>query len=249
MTNIQIFTGFSNVLTEVAWALIPLGIILVIAQLFLLKLPKKRFLNVIKGLLLTFVGLALFLQGVYVGFMPVGEEVGKALGSLSSKWVLIPIGLLLGFVTAFAEPAVHVLTHQVEKVSGGYISQKIMLYTLSIGIAVSVALAMARIIWGIPLWYLILPGYLAVFILVKYSKQSFIAIAFDSGSVTTGPMTVTFILAMALGVASTIEGRNPMIDGFGLVALVALAPILTVLILGLLYGRKEKQNDRKLTSM
>ncbi|MGR6835180.1 DUF1538 domain-containing protein [Syntrophomonas erecta] len=238
MTNIQIFNGFGNVLVEVAWALIPLGLILVTAQAFLLKLPKQELLKMVKGLLLTYIGLSLFLQGVYIGFMPAGERMGIALGSLSSKWVLIPMGLMLGFVTAFAEPAVHVLTDQVEKASGGYIPQPIMLYTLSVGVAVSVAMAMARIVWGIPILYIVVPGYLAIFIMVHYSTQSFIAIAFDSGGVVTGPMTATFILAMTLGIASAVDGRNPLIDGFGIIALVALAPILAVLILGLLYPQK-----------
>lgn len=103
---------------------------------------------------------------------------------------------------------------------------------------------MLRVIAGIPLWYFIIPGYLLVFLLARFSKDSFTAIAFDSGGVATGPMTVTFILSMVVGVATVIEGRNPLMEGFGMVSLVALAPILSVLILGILYRRKEKENEQ-----
>lgn len=240
MKNLQVFSGFGNVLLEVALALIPLVITFLILQFWLLKLSKQKVLNIFKGLVLTFIGLALFLQGVYIGFLPVGNAMGVALGSLSHKWLLIPLGFILGFVTTFAEPSVRVFNYEVEKASGGYLPQQILLYTLSLGVAISVALSMGRIIFGFPLWYFVIPGYLIIFILVRYSTHSFVAIAFDSGGVATGPMTVTFILAMALGVASAIEGRNPLIEGFGMVALVALSLVLSVLILGQLYGRKEK---------
>jgi hypothetical protein len=186
------------------------------------------------------------LQGVNVGFLPAGEAMGIALGNLPHKWVLIIIGFILGFVAAFAEPAVRVLTYEVEKASGGSIPRQIMLYTLSIGVAFSIALAMARLIYGISLWYLIIPGYLIALILMFFSNQTFISIAFDSGGVATGPMSVTFVLTMALGVASAIEGRDPLLDGFGLISLVALSPILAVLLLGIAYNRKEKENEQGL---
>ncbi|TEB08131.1 hypothetical protein Psch_01686 [Pelotomaculum schinkii] len=157
--------------------------------------------------------------------------------------MVIPIGLLLGFVTVIAEPAVRVLTYEVEQVSGGYVSQKVLLYTLSIGVAVSIGLAMARIVYGIPLMHMLIPGYAITLLMTRFTSETFISMAFDSGGVATGPMTVTFILAMAVGVATGIEGRDPMLDGFGLVALVALAPILSVLLLGFFLGRKRSEDD------
>ncbi|MEB1809201.1 MAG: DUF1538 domain-containing protein [Bacillaceae bacterium] len=236
--KINIFEGFGHVLLEVTFALLPLIIFFLIFQFFFLKLEKQKIINIGKGFILSFFGLALFLQGVHVGFFPAGELIGETLGSLSYNWVLIPIGFVLGFVATFAEPAVRILNHEVEKVSGGYISQKIMLYTLSIGVAVSIAVSMVRILVGIPLWYFVIPGYLIVIIMMFFSSKTFTSIAFDSGGVATGPMTVTFILAIAVGVASVIEGRDPLIDGFGMIALVALSPILSVLTLGVLYERK-----------
>lgn len=249
MKEIKIFAGFGHVLLEVALALLPLTVLFIFLQTWLLKFPREKVVAIVKGLFLTLIGLALFLQGVYVGFLPVGEVIGKTLGGLQHKWIIIPVGFLLGFVAVFAEPAVRVLNFEVEKASGGYIPQQLMLYTLSAGVAVSVALSMARILYGFPLLYVIIPGYVLAFIMAHYSTPSFVAVAFDSGGVATGPMTVTFILTMALGVAAAIEGRNPLTDGFGMIALVALSPILAVLLLGLLYRRKEKQIERELTEM
>lgn len=190
---------------------------------------------------LAFVGMALFLQGVHIGFLPVAQMMGEALGGLRYNWILVPIGFLLGFVATFAEPAVRVMNYEVEKTTSGYISQQIMLYTSSLGVAISIALSMWRILAGISLWYFIVPGYALVLVLAFFSNRMFVAIAFDSGGVATGPMTVTFILTMALGVAAAVEGRDPLLEGFGMIALVALFPILTVLLLGLLYSRKERE--------
>ncbi|WP_332697404.1 DUF1538 domain-containing protein [Halalkalibacter lacteus] len=236
--NIIIFEGFGDVLLEVAMALLPLLIFFLVFQFVFLKLEKEKLLNIAKGMIMSFCGLALFLQGVHVGFFPAGEVMGEKLGELSSTWLLIPIGFVLGFVATFAEPAVRILNEQVEKVSGGYISEKVMLYTLSIGVGISIALSMLRILIGFPLWYFIIPGYAIVILMTFLSSNRFTSIAFDSGGVATGPMTVTFILAIAVGVASVTDGRDPLMDGFGMIALVALTPILSVLILGIMYEKK-----------
>ncbi|MDV2884433.1 DUF1538 domain-containing protein [Alkalihalophilus pseudofirmus] len=241
--NITIFEGFTEVLVEVFFALLPLLVFFLVFQFFFLKLEKDKIINIGKGMVLSFFGLALFLQGVHVGFFPAGELMGEVLGGLSYSWILIPIGFVLGFVATFAEPAVRILNEQVEKVSGGYISERVMLYTLSIGVGVSIALSMLRILAGFSLWYYIIPGYLLAVVLLFLSSNTFSAIAFDSGGVATGPMTVTFILAIAVGVASVTEGRDPLMDGFGMIALVALAPILSVLILGVLFERKGRESN------
>ncbi|ADU30512.1 DUF1538 domain-containing protein [Evansella cellulosilytica] len=243
--TIHVFKGFGDVLFEVTFALVPLIIFFLFFQFFFLKLEKQKLINIGKGMILAFLGLAFFLQGVHVGFFPVGELIGEKIGSLSYSWILIPIGFVFGFVATFAEPAVRILNHEVEKVSGGYISQKVMLYTLSIGVAISIAVSMVRILAGIPLWYFIIPGYLIALIMIRFSSKTFTAIAFDSGGVATGPMTVTFILAIAVGFATVIEGRDPLIDGFGMIALVALSPILSVLSLGLLYEGKGRKSDNE----
>ncbi|ETP69147.1 hypothetical protein G159_08625 [Planococcus glaciei CHR43] len=236
--NLHVFDGFLDILTEVGMALVPLFIFFALFQVFMLKLPRQRVFQILLGFILTFFGLSFFLQGVHVGFFPIGQMMGESLGEMPYPWIIIPIGFVLGFVATFAEPAVSIMIDEVDRVTGGYISAKLMLYTVSTGVGISVALSMVRILFGIPLWYFIIPGYLLAFILVFFSQPIFTAIAFDSGGVSTGPMTVTFISAMAVGVASVTEGRDPLVDGFGLIALVALTPILAVLILGLIFTRK-----------
>jgi hypothetical protein len=230
---------------EVFSALAPLAILFMFFHLFFLKLTTRRLLDIGIGFVLSFFGLSIFLQGVHIGFLPVGELMGQKLGSLSNRGILLPIGFIIGFFVIYAEPAVSVLIHQVEKVSGGYIPGKILKYTLSIGVGIAIIAAFIRIFFGISLWYFILPGYIIALIMVRFSSKTFTSIAFDSGGVATGPMTATFLLALFVGVATVTEGRDPLLDGFGMVALVALAPILSVLTLGILFGRKEKKQNAR----
>ena len=234
MSFSAVFKDFDHVLIEVLTAISP---VLVIFLIFLLifKLPKTMLLNLLRGVLFAFAGLALFLQGVKIGFMPVGNEMGAILGGLSNRWLLIPFGFLLGFLATLAEPAVRILCDQVEKTSSGSIRSNTILLTLCLAVGIFIALGMTRVVYGIPFYYIIIPGYSLAIILMFFSKPSFTAIAFDSGGVATGPMTVTFIMAMAVGAADAIEGRDAVVDGFGLIALVALAPIIMVMLLGFLY--------------
>ncbi|MBW6463377.1 MAG: DUF1538 domain-containing protein [Firmicutes bacterium] len=241
-----VFEGFDHILLEVLTAIIPI-LILFLFFIFYFKMPKRMLINLLTGIAFAFAGLALFLQGVKIGFMPVGNEMGSILGGLPSRWVLIPIGFLLGFVATLAEPAVRILTRQVEKSSSGYIRSTLMMYTLCTAVGLFIALGMTRIVYGIPFYYIIIPGYLLAVILMFFSKPSFTAIAFDSGGVATGPMTVTFIMAMAVGAADAIDGRDSVTDGFGLIALVALAPIIMVMLLGFLYPNDNSENDEDKT--
>lgn len=243
LSELTIFKGFGGVLLEVAFALVPLLIFFGICQIFFLKLPRQRIINILKGVVLTFIGLALFLQGVHVGFEPAGTLIGETLGEVEHRWILFPIGFILGFVATIAEPAIRILNHEVEKVSGGYIPQKVLLYTLCIGVGLSISLSILRILYGIPLYWIIIPGYGLALVLIFFSTPTFTSVAFDSGGVATGPMTVTFIMAIAIGVASVTEGRDPLVEGFGMIAIVALTPIISVLVLGLIYSWKEKKES------
>jgi hypothetical protein len=170
-------------------------------------------------------------------------QMGSILGGLPHRWILIPLGFILGFVATLAEPAVRILSNQVEKSSSGYIRSNVILFVLCLAVGLFIALGMTRVVYGIPFYYIIIPGYLLAIILMIFSKPSFTAIAFDSGGVATGPMTVTFIMALAVGAADQIEGRDAVIDGFGLVALVALAPIIMVMLLGFLYPNEEQDDN------
>jgi hypothetical protein len=240
-----LFSGMGKSFAEAGMAILPLLAVLIILQINLLKVSKERMARMVMGFFLTWLGIALFLHGVHIGFLPVGQAVGLALGAQSRAFTIILVGVLLGFVSTYAEPAVRVLTYEVNKVTGGYIPEKVLLYTMSGGVAGAIGLSMARIIFGFPLWIVLLVGYTVAFILSWRSSEQFVAIAFDSGGVATGPMTVTFILALAIGVSSATAGSNPLVDGFGMISLVALAPILAVLVLGLLFDRKGKDIERE----
>ena len=232
----------SKITVEVFLALSPIFLVFIIFQKISFKLSWKAVRRILFGLLFTFVGLILFLVGVNAGFMNVGRVVGYTIASMGNKSYIIVIGFILGFVTILAEPAVYVLTHQIEDVTSGYVKRKIILFTLSIGVGFAVALSMVRIVVpGIQLWYYLLPGYLLSLIMSYYSPKLFVGIAFDSGGVASGPMTATFILAFAQGAAESIEGASVLIDGFGMIAMVALTPIIALQVLGLIFKAKTKK--------
>lgn len=242
MSLSTILQGFNQILIEVLTAISPLLVLFLIFQL-VLKLPKQMLLNLLRGIIFTFAGLALFLQGVKIGFLPMGAEMGSLLAAMPNRWILIPIGFLLGFVATLAEPAVRILCEQVEETSSGYIKSNLIMYTLCLAVGLFIAIGMTRVVYGIPFYYIIIPGYLLAIILMFFSRPSFTSIAFDSGGVATGPMTVTFIMALAVGAADAIEGRDAVIDGFGLIALVALAPIIMVMLLGFFFPKEDDHNN------
>lgn len=234
MSDVVIWDGIGHTFWGVLKALLPLLILFLIFQFSVLKLPKSYVFNLLKGALLAVPGLTLFLQGVSNGFFPAGRAMGEILGAIRAQWLLIPFGSMMGFLATWGEPAVRILSSQIEEASGGSIRRSIVLYAISSSVALFVALGMARIVYGIPLLWIVIPGYLLAIGMLWFSERSVVAVAFDAGGVATGPMVVTFVLAIAVGIASAIEGRDPIIDGFGLIALVALAPILTIMVLGLI---------------
>ncbi len=238
--------AFPHYLEEVALALLPIIVFFIIFQIFSLKLGKISVVRIFVGMLYTYVGLVLFLTGVNVGFMPMGTFIGKAIGGSDSAWLLIPIGALIGWFIVSAEPAVHVLRQQVEDVTEGAVKGKAVGMALAIGVAVSVGLAMLRVITGISIWYIIIPGYLFSLVMTFFVPPLFTAIAFDSGGVASGPMTATFLLPMALG-ACEAAGGNLLTDAFGLVAFVAMTPLVTIQLLGLVSKIKAIRQSRVLT--
>jgi nitrogen regulatory protein PII len=245
LNGITVWDGFGHTLLGIIEALAPLLVLFIIFQLTVLKLPKSYIFNLIKGSLLALVGLALFLQGVHIGFFPAGQAIGEMLGSIRFQWLLIPFGFMMGFLATWGEPAVRILSEQVEEASAGSIRKMVVLYTIAGGVALFIALGMSKIVYGIPLLWIIIPGYVLAIGMLWFSDKSLIAIAFDAGGVATGPMAVTFLMAMAVGIASSIQGRDPVIDGFGLIALIALAPILTIMTLGIIIRIKTHRKEEK----
>jgi len=237
-------SSFPIFLKEVALALLPILAVYLIFQLFFLKLPKITVFKTLIGVAYTYIGLVIFLTAVNVGFLPTGSFMGGALAELEYNWVIIPIGVIIGFFIVAAEPAVHVLTGQVEDVTGGAISKKAMMTALMAGMAVSVGLAMTRVITGLSIWFLLIPGYAVALGLTFFVPKIFTAIAFDSGGVASGPMTATFLLPFATGACSAVGG-NVLMDGFGVVAMVAMTPLVTIQILGAVYAVKSKHAENK----
>ena len=225
---------------EVAVALAPIVVFFLIFQVIFLKLRQLPLLRILVGLLFTYVGLVLFLTGVNVGFSSLGVLLGRELASGWTRWLLVPIAMLMGWFIVQAEPAVHVLTKQVEEISAGAVSEKAMHISLSLAISLAMGLAMVRILTGLHIFWFLIPGYLVSLVLTFFVPQMFTAIAFDSGGVASGPMTATFMLPFAMGACEAVGG-NILTDAFGLVSLVAMMPLITIQIMGAIYVYKTRR--------
>ena len=217
---------------EVAAAMLPICAMFLLFQLMTRRFKGTQLLRILSGIVYTYVGLVMFLTGVNVGFMPVGQLIGGHIASGSRPFLLIPVGMLMGYFIVAAEPAVHVLIKQVEEVSMGSISQSAMRRGLSIGVALSIGIAMLRVLTGISVLWFLIPGYAVSLLLTFFVPQLFTGVAFDAGGVASGPMTATFLLPLAMG-ACEAAGGNLMTDAFGLVALVAMTPLVTIQLMGL----------------
>lgn len=232
---------------EAALSIAPLALLFVVFQIFLLRMPRHQVARMAAGLVWSFIGLTVFLTGVNGGFIPAGRELGTVLGEKAAQsggaWsvLLICTGLLLGAVVVCAEPAVWVLTEQVETISGGTIKRKLMLVFLSIGSAAAIALAMWRVSAGFDLMRILAPGYAVAMLLMIFCPNLFTAIAFDSGGVASGPITSTFVLAFTLGASQAGGGHA---DAFGVIALVAMAPLIAIQTLGVIYHLKMRRSRR-----
>ena len=235
---------------EVVSALLPLLAMAVFFQITLIKMPPFQVIRMVRGFVFSFVGLVIFLTGANGGFMPAGERLGAVLGALAAAsplWsvLFVAVGFAFGAVVVIAEPAVWVLTDQVESVSGGTIKRRVMLVALSAGVATSIGLSMVRVLTGFSLWYVLVPGYAVSLVLAFFCPKLFTGIAFDSGGVASGTMTSTFILSFTLG-ASAASGGNPAVDAFGVIALVAMTPLIAIQILGMVFKVKNERARRRM---
>lgn len=219
---------------EVFVSLLPVAAVFIIFQALAHRYQPKQVKRIAVGGGYTYIGLVLFLCGVNVGFAPVGSFLGREVASESLPWLLVPIGMLIGYYIVKAEPAIQVLNHQVEGVTNGAVSARSMDRCLSVGVSVSVGLSMLRVVTGLPIHWVILPGYLVALALTRFVPKMFVGIAFDSGGVASGPMTTTFLLPLCIGACEALGG-NLMSDAFGVVALVALTPLIAIQLMGLQY--------------
>ena len=237
-----------HMLIEVAVALAPIAVFFLIFQACSLRLHKWPLLKILIGIGYTYVGLVLFLTGVNAGFSPLGAVLGEAMGAGWLRWLLIPLAMAMGWFIIDAEPAVHILNQQVEELSAGAISAKAMGLSLSIAVAAANGLAMVRVLTGISILWFLVPGYAVALAMMFVVPQTFTAIAFDSGGVASGPLTATFMLPFAMG-ASRALGGNVTTDAFGLVALVAMMPLITVQAMGGIYVLKSKRGAEGRTAL
>jgi hypothetical protein len=208
----------------------------------LLKLPKKKIIQILIGVLFTYIGLIIFLTAVHVGFMPIGFKMGAELAK-TSPIVVTVVGFVLGLVVVLAEPAVHVLNKQVEEITQGTVSKKSMMMALSIGVGLSICLSVIRIIFGFSILYYLIPGYLISLGLSFFVPKIYTAIAFDSGGVASGPLTSTFILPFAIGTCVALGG-NILSDAFGIIAMVAMTPLITIQLLGFTSIFKKRVSEK-----
>ena len=227
-----LFSTFGHTTYEVTIAILPIIACFFILQALFIKLPKKRILQIVVGIFYTFFGLVIFLATVSVGFMPIGYKLGTELAKTHPA-LLTLIAFILGFAVVLAEPAIHVLKRQVEIVTGGAVSKRSMLIALSVGVGVSIALSVIRIIFDFSILYYMIPGYFISLGLSFFVPKLYTAIAFDSGGVASGPLTSTFILPFVVGICFVLQGEAKILaDAFGLVAMVAMTPLITIQALG-----------------
>lgn len=241
MSDITLLFGgnFPEYFKQIAVALFPMLLLFAIFQIVKLHLKRTTILQISSGTVYTYVGLVLFLTSVNVGFMPAGYQLGVVLVENSSSWVLIPVGMAIGYFVVAAEPAVFVLKRQVEEITAGAISARAMGIGLSIGVGISVGLAMVRVITGLSILYFVIPGYVLALVLTFFVPRLFTSIAFDSGAVASGPLAATFMLPFAIGACDAVGG-NVYVSAFGIVTIVAMMPVITLQLFGLVYAIKSK---------
>lgn len=248
--SVELWRMFSKAIPtymkEMAVSILPIVAFFLLFQAISRDMKKKAMIKIGIGLVYTYVGLFLFLTGVNVGFMPAGNYLGQVIAKLPAFWIIIPIGMVIGYFIVKAEPAVQVLTKQVEEITSGAITEKAMGLSLSIGVAMSVGLAMVRVLTGISIMWFLIPGYAIALILTFFVPKIFTAIAFDSGGVASGPMTATFLLPFAMGACDARRGTI-MTDAFGIVAMVAMTPLITIQIMGVIYKQKAEHLQKEVS--
>ncbi len=223
-------------IVEVVQAVVPITIVVILLQVFLISMPWIIFSRFLIGVVMVMSGMFLFLQGVKIGLLPMGKAIGAELPKRGSMFFLLFFAFVLGFMVTLAEPDVWVLVGYVDSVSEGLVNRYILVASVALGVGIFVTLAMLRIVLNVPIAYLLAGGYILILVLSFFTPADFVPISFDAGGVTTGPVTVPFILALGLGVTAVLGGRSSMHDGFGLIGLASIGPVLGVMILGIIYS-------------
>ncbi|MGE5579425.1 MAG: DUF1538 domain-containing protein [Bacillota bacterium] len=214
--------------------IVPISAFLIVFKVFVLKSPIDDVRSLAIGLLFSSVGLFLFVQGLRIGLLPLGNSIGMNLPHLKNPGLIIAFSAVLGFTATLAEPALSSLAMEVEEISVGAVPNRLLVYTVALGVAIGMGLGTYKILYKIPPAHLLIPLSIVSAILAYFAPERIIGIAFDSGGVTTGPVTVPLNMAMAVGLATVVGEVDPLIHGFGVIGLASLGPIITVLALGII---------------
>lgn len=244
--GLSFLNAFPKYILEVGIAILPILVFFIIYQITELHIPKTEVSKIVIGTIYTFIGLVLFLVGANIGFLPAGYKLGTIISHYDYIWIIIPIGTLIGYFIVTAEPAVLILTKQIADITDGGIPEKAMKFSLSISIALATGISMIRLLTGISIMYFLIPGYALAIILSFFTPKIFTAIAFDSGGVATGPITTTFLIPFSIGICTEL-GHNVLTDAFGIVALIAMMPLISVQISGIIYKIKKSKLDSSIT--
>lgn len=238
-------SGLWHSLTEVLIILAPILGVFLIFQLVKLKLARSEMIRIFVGLAFLLLGMTIFLTGVNKGFLPAATALGEIMGKLPNNWILIPVAFVTGASVVLAEPTVYVLVNQVEEITQGAISRRVLLSAMALGVSIAMALSIARILYGISIWWILLPGYAISLTLSFFAPNIFVGIGFDSGGVVTGAMSAAFVIPFAIGVCGAIPGRNIVADAFGTVGVLAMIPPIIIQLIGLIYSRQLKRAQRR----
>ncbi|MDD3719334.1 MAG: DUF1538 domain-containing protein [Actinomycetota bacterium] len=228
--------GIAKITREVLLSVLPIMLVVVILQFSLIKMPTAILARFLAGAVMVTAGLILFLFGMKIGLLPLGEMIGGEITKRASIALILTMAFVLGMAITIAEPDVRVLAHQVDTASGGAISRSVLVLAVAVGVGVFLALALLRVIIGVPIAYLFVAGYGIVLIMSIFAPQAYFPVAFDAGGVTTGPMTVPFLISFGIGTVAVLGGKSSLADGFGLVGLASIGPIISVMVLGMIAG-------------
>jgi len=219
--------------------MLPFIITFLVFQVIFIKMNKENLKRTLFGVFISYLGLVFLLSGLNLCYIPIAKALGFKLSTLSYRWIVVPIGFLLGIIMTCVEPSVKVLISNITKETGGALNEKMLMITMCVGVGISLVIAMLKLLFNFSLWYILVPGYILIIVLSFSVDEKFTAIALDAGGVTTGVMTTTFLLPLAMGLASGLhDGANS--DGLGLIAIVAMTPIIMVMLLGVLYTKNNK---------
>ncbi|HQG15709.1 MAG TPA: DUF1538 domain-containing protein [Rectinema sp.] len=219
---------------ETAKTVLPLAMILVILQVIVLKKPIKNLREFIIGILLSIAGLHFFLKGVFMSILPLGDSVGGNIAILDNKLLIVAISLVIGYLGTLVEPALKTLALEVEEVSVGAIPNKVLIHAVAIGFGLGMGIGVWKIINNISFIKIVIPLIFVIILLIPFVPKEFVSIAMDSASATTGPVNIPLNMAIAVGLAKSLENVDPLTSGFGIIGLTSIGAVISVMVLGLL---------------